>query len=372
MRSYTRPMRRTAALAALLCLLCAGTAGAAQRVPFGFFGMTVDGPMFRHDVDQAREFGRMTRVGVEAVNTEVNWNFLQPHEDQPPDFARTDKVVRNAARRGMTTMMTVLYAPAWAAVAPGKGASPPEPSKYAVFLRELIQRYGPDGSFWATHPTLPKLPVRDWQVWNEPPSKGFWSEQPFQKDYVELLKAARFAIKVTDPGARLVLAGLTWRSWEDIVKIYKAGGQGLFDAVSLHPYTKRPQDVLAIVDAVRKAMARNGDAALPVLITELSWPSAKGRSRDRYGYEVTPRQQKAKLAQVLPMLARARTRLHIERVYWFSWLSTDRGRFTFDYSGLRTIAGTRIRDKPALAAYRSGVLALEGCTKKGRTVARCG
>lgn len=372
MRSYTRPMRRTAALAALLCLLAASAAEAAPRVPMGFFGMSVDGAMFRTDIDQRREFGVMTRVGVESIITEVNWNFLQPQEGVPPDFTRTDRVVGNAARRGMRVMANVLYSPRWAAVDPGNGASPPEPAKYATFLRTLIQRYGPQGSFWTENPTLTRRPIRDWQVWNEPPSKGFWSKQPFARDYVELLKAARFAIKVTDPRARVVLAGLTWRSWEDIGKIYRAGGQGLFDAVSLHPYTTRPIDVTAIVKAVRNEMSRNGDGRLPVLITELSWPSAKGRSRDDYGYEVTPRQQAQRITEVLPILVAARKRLHIERVYWFSWLSTDRGRFTFDYSGLRTITGTTIRDKPALAAYRRGVLAHEGCRRKGATVKRCG
>jgi hypothetical protein len=365
-------MRRTAALAAFCCLLAAPSAGAAAKVPFGFFGMSVDGAMFRHDVDQAGEFGTMTRAGVESVITEVNWNFLQPHENQPPDWSRTDRVVLNAARRGMQVTMNVLYAPAWAAVDPGKGASPPEPGKYAAFLRALIQRYGPQGQFWAVHPEVTALPVRDWQVWNEPPSNGFWSMQPFQKRYVKLLQAARFGIKVTDPGARVVLAGLTWRSWEDIAKIYKAGGQGLFDAVSLHPYTTRPVDVLAIVKAVRDVMAKNGDGLVPVLITELSWPTGRGKSKDDYGYEVTPKQQAERIDDVLPMLARSRVRLGIERVYWFSWLSTDKGKFTFDYSGLRRISGTKVRDKPGLAAYRSGVLALEGCKKKGRTVARCG
>jgi hypothetical protein len=269
-------------------------------------------------------------------------------------------------------MANVLYAPRWAAVDPASAASPPQPGKYAGFLRTLIQRYGPDGAFWAAHPGVAALPIRDWQVWNEPPSKGFWSKQPFAKRYVDLLKAARFAIKLTDPGARVVLAGLTWRSWEDIAKIYKAGGQGLFDAVSLHPYTKRPVDVVAIIQAVRKVMAANGDGALPVLVTELSWPSAKGRSRDHYGYEVTPAEQAARIREVLPLLARARTRLRLERVYWFSWLSSDTGRYTFDYSGLRTIRGTTIRDKPGLAAFRSGALALEGCRAKGRTAKRCG
>lgn len=365
-------MRLAGALIAAACLLAPPAAQARARVPFGFFGMSVEGAMFAPHVDQSREFGRIARAGVESIITEVNWNFLQPREDEAPNWARPDSVVRTAARRGMRVMMNVLYAPGWAAVDPGNGASPPDPAKYAAFLHELVARYGTGGTFWQAHPKLLPLYVQDFQVWNEPPSPGFWSQQPFARDYVALLRAARFAIKGTDPSARVVLAGLTWRSWEDIAKIYRAGGQGLFDVVSLHPYTRRPQDVTAIVQAVRKVMARNGDGRLPVLITELSWPSAKGRSKDDYGYEVTRRQQAARVRAVLPLLAEARKRYRIERVYWFSWLSTDRGRYTFDYSGLRRIRGERIRDKPALAAFRRGVLALEGCRRKGPTARRCG
>lgn len=365
-------MRCLPTLAVLAGLLAPASAGAAATVPFGFFGFTVDGALFRHDVDQAREFRAMTRVGAEAIITEVNWNVMQPREGEPVDFGRIDRVVGNAARRGMHVMANVVYTPRWAMVDPPDGASPPEPGAYATFLRELVLRYGPSGTYWSEHPALTPQPIRDWQIWNEPTSRGFWSLQPFQKRYVKLLKYARFAIKVTDPGARVVLAGLTWRSWEDIGKIYRAGGQGLFDAVSLHPYTTRPAAVKYIIGLVREVMARNGDGRLPVLITELSWPSAKGRSKDDYGYETTERGQARRLAQVLPMLAEARRRLRIERVYWHSWLSKDSGPFTFDYSGLRRIRGTRITDKPALAAYRRGVLRLEGCRRKGATAARCG
>jgi len=366
-------MRLLATLAVLCGLLAAPAAGAPARVPFGFFGVTVEGAMFSPEVDLARQFGVMTRVGAEAVTAEVNWSYLQPREDRPPDFARIDRVVLNAARRGMTVLADVLYSPRWAAVDPHNGASPPRPGAYAGFLRGLILRYGPSGSLWADHPELAPVPVRDWQVWNEPPSPGFWSQQPFQKRYVAVLRAARYAIKVTDPGARVVLAGLTFRSWQDLAKIYAAGGKGLFDAVSLHPYTLDPKNVETIVGRNRRVMRSHGDGALPILITELSWPSAKGKTRDHLGYEVSEAGQAHKLAKVLPMLAAARRRLGIERVFWYSWLSRDTGRHTFDYSGLRMLRpGGKLRDKPALGAYRRGVLALEGCPRKGTTTARCG
>ena len=102
---------------------------------------------------------------------------------------------------------------------------------------------------------------------------------------MRLLRAAHTAIKAADPGARVVLAGLTFKSWQDLDTLYKAGIHGLFDAVSLHPYTLRVQDVIAIIQQNRIVMRRHGDGGKPILVTELSWPSAKGVTHQHYGYE---------------------------------------------------------------------------------------
>src|SRR5205085_8385259 len=108
---------------------------------------------------------------------------------------------------------------------------------YADFLTAAIGRYGPKGTLWAEHPEVARRPIRDWQVWNEPSHEGFWSIQPFAERYVSLLRAARTAIKSADPGGRVVLAGLVYDSWTQLGLLYKAGARGLFDVLSLHPYT---------------------------------------------------------------------------------------------------------------------------------------
>jgi arabinogalactan endo-1,4-beta-galactosidase len=365
-------MRLLPTAAVLLGLLAGPIASSSARVPFGFLGMSVDGPMLAPALDAPTQFGRMTAVGVESVISEVNWNVIQPQADVAPDFARTDRIVLAAAARGMSVLENVLYAPRWAAVHPGKGASPPEPADYARFLRELIARYGPNGTLWAEHPEVPRLPVRDWQVWNEPTAVGFWSEQPYVKGYVRLLRASHAAIRAADPGARVILAGLTFKSWQDLATLYKAGIGGLFDALSLHPYTLRVQDVLAIITANRKVMRAHGDASKPILVTELSWPSAKSATHQHYGYEQTEQGEAAKLREAFPKLAAQRRHLGIQRVYWSTWLTKDTGHDTFDYSGLNKLRGGRVVAKPALAAYRQSALALEGCARKGATAARCG
>ncbi len=83
----------------------------------------------------------------------------------------------------------VIHAPDWAARHPGGNLdSPPrEPEQYARFLAAAARRYGTGGSFWAERPELPRRPIRDWQIWNEPSLRDFWSVTSWARDYVALL-----------------------------------------------------------------------------------------------------------------------------------------------------------------------------------------
>jgi hypothetical protein len=365
---------RAAALAVIVGTLAAASAPAsAATVPHGFLGVTVDGPMFDPATDVPGEVGRMVTAGAESITMEVNWAALQPLADGPPDFARNDRVVLEAARRRLGVLGIALYAPEWARREPPSVASPPRPAAYAAFLRALVGRYGPAGTLWREHPEVPKRPVRDWQVWNEPSHEGFWSLQPSTRDYVALLRVARTALRGADPGARVVLAGLVYKSWLQLRSLYAAGARGQFDVLSLHPYTRRLGDVVTILRRNRRELDAHGDRRVPMLVTELSWPSSVGKASGRFGYETTEAGQATHVREALPKLAAERRRLRLERVYWFSWLSAEADpEYPFDYAGLRGMTTAGPRDKPALGSFRKAALALEGCRRKGATTARCG
>jgi hypothetical protein len=362
-------MTRLAALAiALLVVAAAPAAAAERRVPQGWLGVTVDGPV---DPSKPGEWKRMARSGVESVRVAFRWSGLQPAPGLT-DFAAADAIVAAAAGRGMTVLPVVQQAPAWVASRPDDPLSPPgDAAATAAFFAALVGRYGPSGSFWSERPDLPRLPIRAWQIWNEPNHAGFWTEQPFAPSYVATLRAAATGIRGADAGAQVVLAGLTNRSWVALRELYAAGARGLFDAVALHPFTARPRNVLRIVRLARRELRAAGDGRLPVWLTEVSWPAARGKVRGELRFRLTDADQARLLDRAMRLLARARGRLRIARVFWYTWLSSEKGPSEFDWAGLRRVRRGGPVSAPALTVYRRWARRLEGCRKAGADARRC-
>ena len=360
-------------------------AAAAEPVPASFFGVVAE-PDLLHDrslgpagATLEGEVGAMAGAGVGSIRASFFWARMQPYRDwdeipesgrgdftdvrgRPFHFAEMDRLVAAAAARRIRVMPVLLFAPYWAQRQVGRFASPPkDPADYAAFVRVLAERYGPGGDFWRERPGLPRLPIRDWQLWNEPTMPGFWLDQPFAKHYVALLRAARPALRRVDPGARVVLAGLVYDSPAALRAIYRAGGRGHFDVAAVHPFTREVSGVGLLLQRARRTMESYGDARKPLLVTELSWPSARGKIRFPYGYEMNEKGQAARLEAALPYLARRRRELGIERVYWYTWLTREVDRsYPFDYAGLRRLEGDRVVAKPAFAAFRRTALRLQG------------
>jgi hypothetical protein len=387
---------RTSLLLALAALVAgialASAAAAAQaRVPFGFAGVMIDGPMNAPGYDPAPEMDAMVASGVESVRFAFHWVDGQPVRrlDQVPEaqrsqfvdvggvpttFTRFDPMVAGAAARGLTLLPNVTTAPGWAAKRPGVFGSPPKgTASYARFVGALAERYGPGGSFWAENPALPRRPIRTWQLWNEPNLRYSWTEPNWAGPYVKLLRAGRAAIKRVDPGARIMLAGLPNSSWIDIEKVYRVrGARKLFDVVAIHPYTKPPEGVITILERVRKVMGRYGDRRKPIAVTEFGWPSSKGKVKG-IGVSTDRRGQAARLGKALPLLARHRKRLRLTGVYYYTWVANDRpNNSIFNFAGLRHhLPSGEIVPKPALGTFRRVALRLEGCRVKSAVATRC-
>ncbi len=391
-----RPTHTLSVLGSVL-LVCVAIAGcgssshstsSAQTTPVSgqLVGTMFDGPVLSPGVNLARQLGLAVTSGVESLRVAVDWSFLQPYAREsevpgavrgqftevggvPTQFSVLDRIVGAAAQRGLSVLPVVEYTPSWDATRPGNPASPPRSAApYAAFLTALIKRYGPHGSFWSAHPSIAKMPIRMWQIWNEPHFTSYWTTQPFAPSYVRLLAAAHAAVKSADPGAKVVLAGLADYSWQYLAQIYRVpGARRLFDIVAIHPYTAQPRGVITILQRARAVMDRYGDRAKPILATEITWPSSEGKAPPQFGVSTTEAQQAARLAAVIPMLAANRTRLGLMGFYWYTWMGNEspgKAPDAFDFAGLLKYVSGRITPKPALVAFKRGALSIEDCRSK--------
>jgi hypothetical protein len=365
-------MRRAVLVIVLLALAVPSAADAARReVPRGWLGVVADGPLL--DPAYAAEWDRLAGAGAESVRVAFYWWQVQPAGPADADFTATDAVVLAAAQRRLAVLPVVQGTPAWAALHPGDPGSPPRASgDYARLLTMLVARYGSRGSFWAQHPEVARQPIRAWQIWNEPNLTRYWNVPRWARSYVALVRAADRALKKADRRSKTVLAGLPNESWEALEDIYRARARGHFDVVTLHPYTGKPKNVVRIVKIVRRLMKRRGDGRVPIWVTELSWPAARGRTITHGDFETTNAGQARRLAAALPMLAKQRRKLRIGRVYWYTWLSAEGfSGSAFDYSGLRRLRAGQVHDAPALATFRRLARRLQGCAKRPGDARRC-
>jgi hypothetical protein len=350
--------------ACLALAACGGGSSNDDKAPAGpkpLLGVT-SGALLDQRAPLAAEVRTMQASGVTALRAPFYWWTAEPEKGKRPDFAATDPLVAAAASARIALLPIVVGTPAWAARHPKLRNSPPAGTRaYAAFLEALIGRYGPSGSFWTEHPDVPKQPIRDWQIWNEPDHLHYWSDQPYQRDYVQLARAARAAIKDADPGANVVMAGFADRSWDSIAAVYRAGGKGIFDIVAIHPYTYEVRNVLRIVKLARKALRDAGDGERPLWLTEVTWSSGKRPGHPPAPFETTPADQAARLAQALPLLLRERRKLGVERIFWENWISTDTDHGNpFNFSGLRVLRPDgSVTEKPAFAEFKKIALGLK-------------
>ena len=386
------PRTLVALTLAVAALLLAAAPAAQARVPFGWVGTVADGPLLLNPaVDFDREADVMAGAGIESMRVVLSWRDAQRYaswddvpltvrdryRDEggvPTDFSRADRVIGAAAQRGMTVLPVIMIAPDWAARHPGAFSSPPKGTDaYARFASALTRRYGPGGSFWTEHPELRPRPVRAWQIWNEPSMREFWHDRPWAKDYVALLRAARIEIKRADPKAKIVLAGLPNKSWNDLRRIYRIrGARRYFDAVAFHPFTGKVGGVVEILRRNRRVMRRYRDARTPLYVTELSWPSARGKVDRSYGIETTERGQATRARKALRVLAKHRRSLRIKGVYWYTWMTADeRDDYPFDYAGASRLRDGKVVRKPAFYALRKTALQLRGCKSKPSGARSC-
>jgi hypothetical protein len=339
-----RPLGRVHAWIVAMAISVVGLAAlapAAPALPANFWGVSPQG------VPTVEQFQRLRGGGVDSVRIPIPWNAVQPNSAAEAEFSRVDALVGGAAAAGVNVLPFVYEAPAWAvtrAKVPGSGGLATAPkilpvktgaqrTAWANFLKLVVGRYGPGGTFWTTNPALPASPIRTWQIWNEENFKYFVA-RPSPADYGKLVNVSYAAIKSVDRGAKLILGGMFAQPNEATFKakppqayfaadfldqLYETtpGIKSKFSGVALHPYTSRYQKLTPDIEEFRAELALNHDAGKALWITEIGW-SSEPPDPVHDAFAKGPAGQVKQLRGAFKLFKAKQAKWKLQRIYWFS------------------------------------------------------
>ena len=342
-----------------------GGRAAAAPVAGDFFG--VDAPDVWDEVlaGQPTTLSAQWSAGVRIVRQGFYWMDIEtaPGSYQ---FSPYDAYMSAAASAHVEVLPVVYGTPTFRSACPAdphpEACPPVVAADMGDFVRVLIGRYGPSGSFWAAHRSLPYVPVRSWQIWNEPnlsknwhvkdPASGQYTPDPGA--YANLLVASAPAIHAADPRAEIVSGGVTDSTAPSSIRMipyllgmYAAGVKGAFASLGLHIYCETPDCALRLVQQARQVMNQAGDTAAQIYVTEMGWATDGGPYRFVVPDEAT---QATYVGQLLGDLISQHEQLGIRGVVNYLWKDGPPGGDWSFYTGL---VRNDSSPKPALATWES-------------------
>ena len=335
--------------------------------------------MYDHGVEKApdevqdSQWDLMASSGVETVRTVFELGGGAAGRPRDPDRASSAPTASCAGPRCGTSTCSRWSStrPRWARAYRNRFTSPPKKrSDYVTYLAALVERYGPEGTFWAENPELPKRPCASGRSGTSrtcPPTGTRRRTGPYgyARNYPLLLRASYNIVKSLDPGAKIVMAGLTQRAWEEIEVLYQHGIKNYFDvaALQIFPQTvKRAVKATAFFrDAMRAAQGR-AQADLPDgdHLARLEGPHrgdqvpAPGDAAG-HGHQAEP--DVPRDGAEAP-LARGRQGVLVHVVVPYG-----RGGSIFNYAGLQRFDDRIFEPQPALRAYQRSARSYQGCQK---------
>lgn len=333
--------------ALLLAFLLSAGPATARPVPREFFGIVPQGPLTASDLDRMEG-------AVGTLRIPVVWSEVEP-EAGVRDFQRFDELIAAAAERGIRVLPVVYGTPAW--LAP-QAARPPlgdgrAREAWAFFLHLLVSRYGRGGAFWGGRSR--RLPVHDWQIWNEPNFKLFWRPRPSPRGYAHLLAISARAIRHVDADARIFTGGVApvgggLLPWVFLRRLYRVPGvQSAFDVLAVHPYAPSVGQMRVQVRDARTVMDAAGDTGTPMVVSEFGVAS---QGVIPSAFVLGPEGQARFARDALRLLLSKRRAWGIVGADWFTWrdgLVPDRHCSFCEGAGLIDAEG---RPKPAWGAFR--------------------
>jgi hypothetical protein len=278
---------------------------------------------------------RARDAGITWIREDFTWSLVEPTRGRFI-WTRTDAVMRNASRLGISVLAIATYAPGWASGHSESNKYPPaDPKDYARFVGAIADRYGRGGTFWRSNPRLSPSPLTAIELWNEPWHTEFWRSGPDPGAYARLVRATATAVKPRHPRITLLASGdlsengggaadwlapllaadpTLWRS-------------RLVGAWSVHLYcqelsprdTTSPQSERFDRLLLSRGLASQAGAEKPIWITEFGWSTQPG-ARDAVSEET-----QAEYAHDALLRAITEWASFVPRSFVFTWTKPSPG-----------------------------------------------
>jgi hypothetical protein len=295
------PPRRggLAALALALVAMLVPASASAHRAGTSpdFFG--VNGAMLRNFVNPDKA-STLDGLAASMAGQGISWarlTFDQAVEERRQgafNWYAPDTMVAALARHGVRGAASFVGTAPWAGDpaingrCPWGRGYPADLAGWSGWVAAAARRYGSNGTFWAAHPELPKLPIQRWEIGNEVNSGQFWCPGANPENYASVYSASADAIQAVDPAAKVLVAGLAPRFGPQsagnldvpsfLARMTGADPslRGRIPEVAIHPYAADVQNVLTTIARYRRAMAAAGMPQTPMLVNEVGWYTGGG------------------------------------------------------------------------------------------------
>ena len=201
------------------------------------------------------------------------------------------------------------------------------------------------------------LPIKSWQIWNEPNLKKYWVPYPDPRKYGTLLQLSHQAIRRWIQGpdrprrpARLPQLGDQGVGFLKQLYNKVPSAKRNLDATALHPYAGTTDRVQQQIVQMRTAMKKAGEGATPLWISEIAWGSAPP---DGVGINQGIMGQARMLRNAYKLILSHRTAWNIQRLFWYHWRDPLHVMASCTFCSSAGLLRNNRGPKPALAAFKS-------------------
>lgn len=278
----------------------------------------------------------------------TSWYQLEPRKGQW-DFSLLDQDVGMAEQHRTPVMLVLGQTPAWASSNPqappawkiGATAPPADENDWRVYVRTVATRY--------------KGRIHEYEVWNEPNLKDFYSGT--REQLFALAKDAFEIVHEVDPTAIVVSPSVTGSYDVGWFKHYLDLGGGKYaDAIGYHFYSS-PHSPEAAVDTIQRVLA----AMSADHVDKPLWNTEAGYLIKSNFNDVSP--EKGTLGRVL---AQDEAVAYVMRAYLLDWAAGASRLYWYDWDGTKMGLGDNggKQKKPAAYAYTTIQRWMVGATFK--------